>query len=144
MIHSVTHCTFSDQVNTEIIFKIRHEVFVDEQKVSREEEFDEFELTSIHYLGYCDEMPAGTARWRITKDGIKLERFAVLKKYRLKGLAQAILTKVLEHVKPLGLPVYLNAQISAIEFYRKNGFESTGPLFMEAGIEHYKMTLTQV
>lgn len=132
-------CSFTNKELCDLIFAIRQSVFVAEQKVSRDEEFDEFEATSVHYLGTIDELPAGTARWRITKDGIKLERFAVLADQRNKGLAAAILKKVLADTKNAGVKIYLHAQITAVAFYEKYGFKKEGPLFVEANIEHYKM-----
>ncbi|HMT30928.1 MAG TPA: GNAT family N-acetyltransferase [Bacteroidia bacterium] len=122
------------------IFSIRQKVFVEEQKVSREEEFDEYEISSLHYLGTYNSIPAGTARWRITDSGIKLERFAVLAEYRKKGIADAILKKVLSHVRPSGAKIYLNAQVTAIGFYEKNGFKKEGSMFSEANIDHFKMS----
>src|SRR5688572_17544715 len=119
----VDSCSFNNEQLCVEIFRIRTTVFVDEQRVSREEEFDEFETSSIHYLGSVDETPAGTARWRITKDGFKLERFAVLPEFRKKGVASAILQKVMSDVLPTGTKIYLNAQVSAIGFYEKYGFK---------------------
>jgi predicted GNAT family N-acyltransferase len=133
-------CLPDDRDTTKLIFAIRHSVFVVEQKVSREEEFDEFENSSIHYLGVVNGVPAATARWRITETGIKLERFAVLFEYRNKGVGTAVVNKVLSHVGATGLTIYLNAQVSAVVFYERAGFCKTGKMFMEAGIEHFKMT----
>ncbi len=136
---TVISCNFSDTAICNEIFKIRSEVFVDEQQVSRQEEFDDFENSSLHYLGSIKGTPAGTARWRITKNGIKLERFAVLKPFRKKGIAAAILLKVLEDVKPAGTRIYMHAQLSAMGFYEKYGFKKEGPMFSEANIDHYVM-----
>lgn len=122
-----------------IIFAIRKKVFVEEQKVDEREEFDDYESNSLHYLGFFDGIPAGTARWRITREGIKLERFAVLKQYRKNGVAGAILEKVLNDTVATGVRIYLHAQITAVGFYEKYGFVKQGPLFSEAGIDHYKM-----
>lgn len=121
------------------IFEIRKRVFVDEQKVDEQEEFDDFEKASIHYLGTLNGIPAGTARWRITKAGIKLERFAVLKEYRNKGVAAAILKSVLNDTVTTGVRIYLHAQVTAVGFYEKFGFVKEGPLFSEAGIDHFVM-----
>ena len=63
----------------ETIFNIRKNVFVIEQEVDPAKEYDEFEDSSTHFLASVEGSPAGTARWRFTKNGIKLERFAVLK-----------------------------------------------------------------
>ncbi len=134
-------CLFSNKQLCSDIFRIRNEVFVHEQQVSREEEFDEFEDTSVHYLGTVDDTPAGTARWRITPQGIKLERFAVLGSMRNTGIGSMILKKVLADVQTIGLPIYLNAQIKAIPFYERQGFKKVGELFVEANIDHFKMVL---
>ena len=116
---TINSCNFSNSALCEAIFKIRSLVFVVEQQVSREEEFDVFESSSIHYLGSIKEIPAGTARWRITQNGIKLERFAVLPEYRNMGVAAAILNKVVNDVNPLATRIYLHAQVTAIGFYEK-------------------------
>jgi predicted GNAT family N-acyltransferase len=134
---------FEDDAHALIAFDIRRKVFVEEQHVSREEEYDEFEKTSTHYLVYADETPVGTARWRKTEGGIKLERFAVLKEYRNSGAGSAVLKKVLEDVIPLKEKIYLNAQITALNFYLKAGFVIEGDEFAEANIRHYKMVLKQ-
>lgn len=119
--------------------EIRRVVFVDEQQVSREEEFDEFEDISRHYIIYADEIPVGTARWRYTDNGLKLERFAMLKQYRNKGVGSIILKQVLNDVKGLSDYIYLHAQLPAVTFYKRQGFEAVGPMFSECNIDHYKM-----
>lgn len=129
----------------ETIFKIREEVFVIEQEVAPEEEYDEYEDTSIHFLARVDRNPAGTARWRFTDKGIKLERFAVLKKERGKGVGQALVKSVLEdialHPEAKGKKLYLHAQLTAIPLYAKFGFKQVGDMFEECNILHYKMEL---
>ena len=137
--NTVISCNFSNSETCVKIFKIRSTVFVEEQKVTREEEFDEFEVSSLHYLVSVDEIPVGTARWRITKDGIKLERFAVLMEYRKRGAAASVLKQVLHDVVPLGKRIYLHAQVPAVGFYEKYGFKKEGPMFSEANIDHYTM-----
>jgi predicted GNAT family N-acyltransferase len=134
---------FSDQDLCEPIFRIRRSVFVEEQQVAEEEEFDEFEKSSIHYLGLVDGQPAGTARWRITNYGIKLERFAVLKIHRNKGVAAAILKRVIHDTLQPGVKIYMHAQLTAQGFYEKYGFKTEGDIFDECGIMHYKMYLAR-
>ena len=63
------------------VFAIRQTVFVEEQEVDPALEYDEFESGSHHYLVLKDNQPAGTARWRKTNKGVKLERFAVLPEF---------------------------------------------------------------
>jgi predicted GNAT family N-acyltransferase len=122
-------------------FEIRRKVFVEEQKVPAEEEFDEFEEESSHFLAMIGEIPVGTARWRFTENGIKLERFAVLEDFRHKHVGSKILTSVLEDVRVHSKKVYLHAQIQAVKFYERFGFIKKGEIFLECDIEHYKMEL---
>jgi len=136
---TISSCNYSNKELCNEIFAIRSEVFEVEQNVSRDEEFDMFEESSLHYLGKWNGEPAGTARWRITKNGIKLERFAVVKRLRNKGIAEAILKEVLRHVTPSGKRIYLHAQVTAVGFYEKYGFKKEGPMFSEANIDHYTM-----
>ena len=135
----VISCQLNNKSVCNAIFKIRQQVFVNEQLVSEEEEFDSFESGSIHFLGSYNGVPAGTARWRITKNGIKLERFAVLPEFRKMGVAAAILKTVLSQVIPLNTLIYLHAQVSAMGFYERYGFKKEGSMFTEANIDHYKM-----
>jgi predicted GNAT family N-acyltransferase len=123
------------------VFAIREEVFVQEQCVKREEEYDNFEDESIHYIAFDNEKPVATARWRETDKGVKLERFAVLKPYRRKGFGEAILHEVLKDVRPIKKKIYLHAQLTAVPFYERNGFEKEGDVFEEANILHYRMYL---
>ena len=121
-------------------FAIRKQVFVVEQFVDPDLEYDEYEQEATHYLLFENEIPVATARWRETESGVKLERFATLKEYRNKGIGKLILDKVMEDVLELNRPVYLNSQVSAIKFYERNSFVKEGTMFMEADIEHFKMT----
>ena len=125
------------------VFDIRQKVFVEEQQVSPEEEYDEFENTSDHYLATFEGKPAGVARWRETDKGVKLERFAVLPEFRNKAVGSHVLKAVLADVLPKhsDKTIYLHAQLPAIPFYTRHGFEKTGPQFSECDIEHFKMVL---
>jgi predicted GNAT family N-acyltransferase len=129
----------SDKAKAEHAFTIRRIVFVEEQKVSREEEYDSFEDIATHFLALVDEIPGGTARWRVTDNGVKLERFAVLPAFRNRGVGAALVDAVLKDVLPLKKKVYLHSQVSAMNLYAKAGFEPEGELFYEANIPHYKM-----
>ncbi|RYD72542.1 MAG: GNAT family N-acetyltransferase [Sphingobacteriales bacterium] len=122
-------------------FEIRKQVFVIEQDVDPEEEYDEFENTSTHYLAYYNNEAVGTARWRYTSpQTIKLERFAILKDYRDKKVGREILRHILGIVKMLQpKKIYLHAQIQVVDFYKKAGFIAVGEQFSEANILHYKM-----
>lgn len=123
-------------------FSIREKVFVIGQNVAKEDEYDEHEAISTHFLCFYGDEPCGTARWRITEKGIKLERFAVLEDYRGKGIGSALVQSVLEDIKRSPSKdqlKYLHAQLSAVALYEKFGFVKEGDVFEECGILHYKM-----
>jgi predicted GNAT family N-acyltransferase len=119
---------------------IRKEVFIEEQQVDPEIEY-EFEEEGHYYLLYMDEKPIATARWRKTAKGIKLERFAMLKAHRNKGFGAVLLDAVLSDVMKPGQTIYLHAQLKAASYYKRAGFIETGPYFFEAGIEHVRMEM---
>ena len=79
-------------------FKIRDLVFCKEQKVSKKIEFDGLDEICDHYLAKINELPIGTARIREEKKGtFKIERMAVLREYRKKGVGKAIIKEILKH-----------------------------------------------
>jgi len=132
--------TTKDKKLAKLAFQIRQEVFVVEQNVDPELEYDEFEDISQHYLVFENDTPVATARWRKTEKGIKLERFSLLKKYRNKGIGTILLKKVMQDILPLNKNIYLHSQVSAVNLYMREGFKVSGEKFMEAGIEHYFMS----
>ncbi|HEY4326284.1 MAG TPA: GNAT family N-acetyltransferase [Mucilaginibacter sp.] len=132
-VHKVT-----DPVELEKVFAIRREVFVVEQNCPPELEW-EFEDESNHFLATVDGEPAGASRWRRTDKGYKLERFAVLEKFRGMGVGQELVKAVLSDLPDDATYVYMHAQIQAVSLYEKFNFEKTGPEFEEAGIRHFKM-----
>lgn len=135
----------ADPDDLSFLLQIRHEVFVVGQNVPKEEENDEFEYTSTHFLATYDGTMCGTARWRETQEGVKLERFAVLEEFRGKGVAKALLDGMLADIKKnkktREKKIYLHAQVHVIPFYEKSGFVIEGEEFVEAGIRHKKMYL---
>ncbi len=117
---------------------IRGEVFILEQNISKDVEMDDTLINATYILATIQDEPVGTARWRYTEYGIKLERFAVLKNYRGMGIGKALVRFILESLKR-EKNIYLNAQESVIKFYEKLGFICYGELFIEAEIHHQKM-----
>lgn len=120
---------------------IRTKVFVEEQQVPPEMEYDEHESESTHYLATLQGTAIGTARWRHTSKGVKLERFAVLKPHRGKGVGKILVEQVLQDLENESKTIYLHAQVQVIPFYEKLGFETKGDYFEEAGIQHKVMVL---
>ncbi|TGE25342.1 GNAT family N-acetyltransferase [Hymenobacter aquaticus] len=133
----------SDLRDLDAAFTIRETVFVHEQGVPAEAEYDVHDRTDArHYLARAaDGTPCGAARWRVTENGVKLERFAVLAAFRNQAVGSALLKRVLEDVRDAhpNATVYLNAQLRAIPFYERHGFVKVGEQFTECDIEHFKM-----
>ena len=127
-----------DPAELEKVFAIRREVFVGEQNCPPELEW-EHEDESTHFLATVDGEPAGAARWRKTDKGYKLERFAVLGKFRGHGVGQTLVQTVLDDLPEDATYVYMHAQIQAVSLYERFGFVKTGRQFEEAGIQHFKM-----
>ena len=117
---------------------IRKQVFIIGQNISEEIELDDNKIEATYVLATISKKPVGTARWRSTDDGIKLERFAVLEDYRSFGVGKLLVYFILNHLKHEKI-IYLNAQESVIDFYAKLGFDSMGDIFFEAEIPHLKM-----
>lgn len=142
----ITVTNISDLRDLDAAFTIREQVFVHEQGVPADLEYDahDRQATTRHYLARAaDGTPAGAARWRQTENGVKLERFAVLPDFRNQEIGAALLKQVVADVRQQapGEVVYLHAQLRAVPFYERHGFERVGKLFEEAGIQHYKMAL---
>lgn len=131
-----------DKEILEEAFKIRRKVFVEEQEVDEEEEY-EFEEESHHFIASINGVYVGTARWRQTDKGVKLERFAILKEYRSMGVGSALVKAVIKNIPEQFAYLYLHAQLTAMGLYAKFGFKEEGPMFEEAGIKHYKMVLNR-
>jgi predicted GNAT family N-acyltransferase len=117
---------------------VRYDVFVIEQNVPVELEWDDMDARCLHAVAY-DENGAAVATGRLLPDG-HVGRMAVRKEVRGAGLGSAILLALMERAKQRGdRAVVLNAQIHAEHFYRRYGFEREGEEFMEAGIPHIQM-----
>ncbi len=133
-----------NQEDLDAAFRIREQVFVKEQGVNRLEEFDSFESVAFHFLASSKKgKPIGTARWRFTDSGVKLERFAVIAEARKHGIGYALLDAIMKdikaHPKAINQYIFLHAQLEAIPLYEKYGFRKVGNIFEECGIKHYKM-----
>ena len=139
MIH-IKKITFENKIEMQKCFEIRKDVFVNEQQCDPKDEY-EFEEESTHYLLSEKNIPLATARYRKTENGIKMERFAVLKSKRGKGYGIKILKRMILDLSHSKLTKYLHAQVQVVKFYEKVGFKIMGEKFDEVGIMHYKMIL---
>ncbi len=122
-------------------FQVRTKVFVEEQNVPEEEEIDEFESESIHFVIYSDNHKAiGAARLRFVEDYGKVERVCILKEFRGTGAGKMLMQK-LEHTgSERGCKKFvLYAQTHAEPFYQRLGYHTYSDIFMDAGIPHIAM-----
>ncbi|MDB5761102.1 MAG: acetyltransferase family protein [Herminiimonas sp.] len=117
---------------------VRHEVFVIEQNIPVELEWDDMDEACLHAVAYGEDgQPIGTGR--LLPDG-HIGRMAVRKAARGAGIGGAILAALMQQAKKRGdRAVILNAQIHAEAFYVRHGFVREGDEFAEAGIPHIRM-----
>ena len=121
---------------------IREKVFIQEQKVTPELEWDGMDEKAIHFLVFNDKAAIGCARAIVIKDHMQLGRMAVLKEYRGQGIGSALIEKAMTIAKLNQLSaIYISAQCHAIDFYKKFGFEVTSDIYLDAEIPHRDMTL---
>ena len=119
---------------------VRERVFIEEQSVPRELEWDEWDEHSDHAVA-CDSRGEAIGTARLLPDG-RIGRMAVLRQWRRQGVGAALLEALLEQARKRSLLlITLHAQISAAAFYRRFGFSERGGEFFEAGIPHVEMTL---
>ena len=119
---------------------IRRAVFVVEQQVPEEEEWDALDAVSRHVLALAAD-GAAIGAGRLLPDG-RIGRMAVLQAWRGQGVGSALLRELLAMARDGGFSeTNLHAQTHAMAFYRKHGYTPVGDEFMEAGIPHVAMRL---
>ena len=124
----------------EALRSVRLAVFVREQGVPEELEWDSDDAGAVHLLGLSAEgAPIATAR--LLPSG-QIGRMAVLPQWRGRGVGTALLREVLRLAIARGEPLpFLNAQVSALSFYERQCLVGVGEVFEEAGIPHRRMVL---
>jgi predicted GNAT family N-acyltransferase len=119
---------------------IREAVFIREQNVPEELEWDDMDGGSRHALALSlngDAIGCG----RLLPNG-HIGRIAVLPEWRNKRVGTAIMELLLDEARARGLKqVDVDAQVQALPFYHLFGFTEHGEVFMDAGMPHKKMTL---
>tara|TARA_B110000467_G_C18323812_1_gene487371 strand:+ start:2184 stop:2600 length:417 start_codon:yes stop_codon:yes gene_type:complete len=118
---------------------IRFEVFVDEQNVPPELEIDGLDPKCLHALAFNEHTPIATGR--LLKDG-HIGRVAVLASYRNQGIGTLIMKSLINAARNRSFQsVILSSQTQAIPFYEQLDFQTQGPIYQEAGIDHIDMVL---
>jgi predicted GNAT family N-acyltransferase len=125
----------------ESAFEVREQVFVEEQGVSAVEEFDGLDRQALQVVAMDGETVIGTARVRfMTGDQAKLERMAVAKPFRRKGVGRGLMSYLSEELRKRQVKqIVIHAQYEVAEFYKSFGFEESSLPFSEAGIKHVRM-----
>ena len=124
----------------EAAFAIRRRVFIDEQKVPADEEYDAEDDAAVHVLALVDGAPAGTGRLLLYDGWGRIGRMAVELAHRRSGVGRAILAELIRVAEDLGIhELQLHAQTHALPFYEASGFVAFGVEFEEAGIPHRRM-----
>jgi len=130
--------TTSWNEDKDALSKIRKRVFIEEQHVPEELEWDEDDKLCVHVLA-TDENNNPIACGRLKLDG-HIGRMAVLKEHRNTGIGTKILKSLLAEAKKENINrIYLHAQTTAIGFYEKQGFKVYSDEFMDAHIPHKSM-----
>lgn len=124
-----------------VLQDLRRRIFIIEQQVPEEMEWDDVDVVSTHALA-CDKQgrPLGTGR--LLPDG-HIGRMAVISEWRRRGVGSAILVWLMQVAREQGHGrLCLHAQTHAVPFYARHGFAACGEVFMEAGIPHRMMSFS--
>lgn len=132
---------------------IRFRVFVDEQRVPMDEEVDGYDASpegapgtpALHVIARARNVTVGAARLLLDAPPggvVHLGRVAVLAEWRRSGVGNALMERLHAEARARGyVTVEISAQTHAIPFYERLGYVATGPIYLEAGIEHRTMHL---
>ena len=122
-------------------FEVRRQVFVREQSISEDLVFDGHDREALHMVVKDGERVIGSARVQfLTDNQAKLERMAILERYRRKGIGKEMLLFLDTVWKDKQMQqVIIHAQLEVVPFYKLCGFDELGLPFREAGIKHIKM-----
>ncbi len=118
---------------------VRGYVFVIEQAIDWEIEYDGLDQECVLFTAYIDDLAVGAARLYKNKVG----RVATLKEYRKQGIGKLIMDKIEEYAKENKMPyLKLHSQLYVKDFYEHLGYIVEGEIFKEADIDHVLMKKT--
>ena len=127
----------------QVILDIRHTIFVKEQNIPIESEYDGLDKDAMHILVKLEEKLIGCARIRIFEKRFKLERIAILKEFRHNGFGTRLMKYLIQFSKEShAIEISIHAQYYLKTFYEELGFKQRGEAFFEVGIKHIEMYLT--
>ncbi|MEQ1121103.1 MULTISPECIES: GNAT family N-acetyltransferase [Acinetobacter] len=118
---------------------IREQVFIQEQGIASEDEWDDFDATAVHFMVYDKEQPIATARLLPQHS---VGRVAVLMSYRKQGIGKILMQHIIDYARNQKLPyLKLSAQTYVTAFYEALGFNVQGEVYQDCGIPHIDMIL---
>lgn len=118
--------------------EVREAVFIKEQRVPPELEWDDQDQDSVHFLA-LDEANTPIGCIRLMPNG-QISRLSVLEQHRNGGIGKALLLAASQEAKAMEMKeIFLHAQTHATSFYEAAGFTVTGGIFLEADIPHRQM-----
>ncbi|MCC5891567.1 GNAT family N-acetyltransferase [Exiguobacterium sp.] len=124
--------------------QVRELVFIQEQGIDTALEYDDLDPECLHFVGILNDEPVATARLRPIGAGVaKVERVATVRDARGNGYGRDIMLEVEQVAKREGLTeLKLGAQLTALSFYERLGYEAFGDEFLDADIPHRMMKKT--
>ena len=125
-----------------ILVPLRKSVFIKEQLVPEELEWDDWDNKAKHIIIIFNSTPIGCARLIFIDKIIRLERMAIIKSKRYQGFGSRLLFEIIRIARNKKIKkINISAQLQAMFFYQKIGFIAEGEIYNDAGIKHIKMTL---
>ena len=124
--------------------QIRRDVFILEQHIPEDEEWDTLDASALHFVVYAEvhhQVQAIATARLLVKNSIG--RVSVLKAYRGQGIGRILMLKIIEQAKfEQRVSLKLSSQVHAIPFYESLGFAAQGNEYLDCGIPHIDMTLS--
>ena len=129
--------------DTKEIKEIRKVVFNDELDISESHLFDEYDKTCDQFLIKNDEITVGALRLRKENNAIKLERMAILSKFRKMSFGIKAINEVKKHcITKSESKIFLDSIYDIRDFYKKCGFTEIGDIFERVGLRHIRMEMS--
>ncbi|WP_407303485.1 GNAT family N-acetyltransferase [Acinetobacter sp.] len=118
---------------------IREQVFIQEQQIAVEDEWDAEDTVSVHFVVYDQDQPIATAR---LLQNNSVGRVAVLKSHRGVGIGKLLMQQIIQQANHEQREfLTLSSQAHAIQFYAGLGFKVEGEQYLDCGIPHIDMRL---
>lgn len=130
-----------DKEELQGVYFVRQQVFVEEQGFPEESEFNDCDNDAMYAVAISDEGVIGTIMVNIIHQSqAKVERIAILKPLRRRGIGRALINYMEEELSQKNVKeIVLHAQCTVVNFYRNIGYEKIGGIFIEEGVPHIKM-----